>query len=58
VVNRESELLTAVSEEGQSNKDLIKNQLDGFTMKKELLTKKIAFIEDEINKKKKEAGLP
>jgi hypothetical protein len=58
VVNRESELLTAVSEEGQSNKDLIKNQLDGFAMKKELLTKKIAFIEDEINKKKKEAGLP
>ena len=58
MVNRESELLTAVSEEGQSNKDLIKNQLDGFTMKKELLTKKIAFIEDEINKKKKEAGLP
>jgi hypothetical protein len=47
----------SVSEEQQSNEDLIKNQLDGFTLKKELLAKKIAFIEDEINKKKKEAGL-
>ncbi len=57
MVNRESELLMSVSEEQQSNEDLIKNQLDGFTLKKELLAKKIAFIEDEINKKKKEAGL-
>lgn len=58
MVNRESELLASVSEEQQLNKDLVKNQLDGFAMKKELLTKKIAFIEDEIAKKKKEAGLP
>ena len=58
MVNRESELLALVSEEQRLNKDLVKNQLDGFTMKKELLAKKIAFIEDEITKKKKEAGLP
>ena len=58
MVNRESELLASVSEGQRLNKDLVKNQLDGFTMKKELLAKKIAFIEDEITKKKKEAGLP
>ena len=57
VIDRESQLLFAISEKQQLNKDLVKNQLDGFTTKKELLTKKIAFIDDEISKKKKEAGL-
>lgn len=49
-----------VSEDKQSSDDqrnLVKNQLDGLTIKKELLAKRIAFIEEEITKKKKEAGL-
>lgn len=49
-----------VSEDKQSSDDqrnLVKNQLDGLTVKKELLAKRIAFIEEEISKKKKEAGL-
>lgn len=60
MADRESQLLLSVSEEkqiGDDQRNLVKNQLDGFAMKKELLAKKIAFIEDEITKKKKEAGL-
>lgn len=49
-----------VSKDKQSSDDqrnLVKSQLDGFTTKKELLAKRIAFIENEISQKKKEAGL-
>lgn len=49
-----------VSKDKQSiddQRNLVKSQLDGFTTKKELLAKRIAFIENEISKKKKEAGV-
>ena len=59
VVEKESQL-RSVCDEGELDvhqRSLKNAQLGGFTMKKEMLLKKITFLEDEISKKKKEAGL-
>ena len=66
LVDKESQLLEAASsrsEDGVETKDknqedIIQQQLSGFAMKRELLLKKIAFIEGDISRKKKEAGIP
>ena len=62
LVDKESQLLEAASSRSEdevetknkNQEDIIQQQLSGFAMKRELLLKKIAFIEGDISRKKKE----
>ena len=61
LVNKESQLQATfarlVGDDANEKMETMKKQLDGFAMKKELLLTKMSFIEDEITKKRKEAGI-
>lgn len=64
LVEKETQLLAATSRSEEvdpkmkEQEDIVKQQqLSGFAMKKDLLLKKIAFIEEDILKKRKEAGI-
>ena len=63
LVEKETQLLAATSRSEEvdpkmkEQEDIVKQQLSGLAMKKDLLLKKIAFIEEDILKKRKEAGI-
>lgn len=64
LVDKESQLQATIerAEDGdpkmQKQEGIVKQQLGGFAMKRELLLKRIAFIEGDISRKRKEAGIP